>query len=226
MAAGISEQDLRAIMSGTVLSGELTKGVRSRTTFNADGTGELEAWNGRFKRAWAIVEEQVCVMIGSRQECVLIERDSSTPDGYRAIQSETGVVTPFVVSTQGALIESAATSMNTGGASAPSAEEMALKLSNPTAPVMTIGNNFDLVWFDGDLDGASDESAVRYLFQSVFPFKLGAASSILLRPAIPVFFDEPVPDLEGGYSSEGIDLGGISTLESLEIANFDAITAN
>ncbi len=74
---------------------------------------------------------------------------------------------------------------------------------------MTLGNNFDIVMFDGDLDGASDETSIRYVFQSVFPFKLDDASSILFRPAVPVFFDEPMPDLGGGFSSEGVDLGDI-----------------
>jgi hypothetical protein len=203
------EAALRAIMTGTVLSGELVEGVRSRSTFNADGTGELRAWNGRFPRSWTVENQQVCVVIDDRSQCFRIEQDEADPATYRAVHAVTGVATPFTVSDQEAVIEGTAGSSSSGGAAAPSAEEMALKLSNPTAPVMTLGNNLDIVMFDGDLDGASDETSVRYVFQSVFPFKLDDASSILFRPAIPIFFDEPVPELDGDFSSEGVDLGDI-----------------
>ena len=202
------EAALRAIMTGTVLSGELVEGVRSRSTFNADGTGELRAWNGRFPRSWTVENQQVCVVIDDRSQCFRIEQDEADPATYRAVHAVTGVATPFTVSDQEAVIAGTAASSG-GGAATPSAEEMALKLSNPTAPVMTLGNNLDIVMFDGDLDGASDETSVRYVFQSVFPFKLDDASSILFRPAIPVFFDEPVPEPDGDFSSEGVDLGDI-----------------
>ncbi|MGI9309794.1 MAG: hypothetical protein ACR2P6_11065, partial [Gammaproteobacteria bacterium] len=92
----------------------------------------------------------------------------------------------------------------------PSAEEMAQKLANPTNPIMTIGNNIDYVSFDGDLPGADDESSFRYLFQTVFPFKLSDnKGTVFFRPAIPVFFNEPVPDGIGNYDDKGIDLGDI-----------------
>ena len=206
----ITEEDaLRTIMTGTVLSGELVDGVRSRSTFNADGTGELRAWNGRFPRTWTVENQQICVVIDDKPQCFRIEQDEADPEKYRAVNAETGVATPFTVSDQETVIGGQATSGNSGGAATPSAEEMALKLSNPTAPVMTLGNNIDIVQFDGDLDGASDEISVRYLFQSVFPFKLDDQSSILFRPAIPVFFDEPVPEPNGEFGSEGVDLGDI-----------------
>lgn len=203
------EAALRGIMTGTVLSGELVDGVRSRSTFNADGTGELRAWNGRFPRTWTVENQQICVVIDEAPQCFRIEQDEADLSKYRAVHAVTGVATPFTVSEQETVIEGPAASSNSGGAATPSAEEMALKLSNPTAPVMTLGNNLDIVMFDGDLDGASDETSVRYVFQSVFPFKLDDASSILFRPAIPVFFDEPVPEPDGDFSSEGVDLGDI-----------------
>lgn len=203
------EAVLRGIMTNTVLSGELKEGVRSTSTFNADGTGELRAWNGRFPRTWTVEDQQICVVIDDRPQCFRIEQDEQDSAKYRAIQVDTGVTTPFNVSDQGTEIVGAPPSDSSGGAAAPSAEEMALKLSNPTAPVMTLGNNLDIVMFDGDVDGASDETSIRYVFQSVFPFKLDDVSSILFRPAIPVFFDEPVPQLNGDFSSEGVNLGDI-----------------
>jgi hypothetical protein len=87
---------------------------------------------------------------------------------------------------------------------------MAQKLANPTNPIMTIGNNFDYVTFQGDLPGAEEESSFRYLFQTVFPFKLAdGKGTVFFRPAVPIFFNEPVPDGLGGFSSEGTDLGDI-----------------
>lgn len=86
-----------------------------------------------------------------------------------------------------------------------SADELAAKLANPTNPIMTIGNNFDFVFFDGDLPGASGQSSVRYVFQTVFPLKLADGATAFFRPAIPVMFNEPVPDGQGGFNSVGTD---------------------
>jgi hypothetical protein len=63
--------------------------------------------------------------------------------------------------------------------------------------------------FDGDLDGASNETSFRYTFQTVFPFKRDDGSSVFFRPAIPIFFGEPVPRVDGGFDSVGTDLGDI-----------------
>jgi hypothetical protein len=198
----VKEAALSSIMTDTVLVGDLVKGVRSKTTFNADGTGELQAWNGRFPRTWKIQNDQVCVVIDDKNQCFRIELNDADPAQYRAVSVASGVATAFTIEGQESRIEGGSNTSDAGGAASPSAEEMALKLSNPTAPVMTLGNNIDYVMFDGDLDGASDESSVRYLFQSVFPFKLDEQSSILFRPGIPVFFDEPVPELGGGLGDD------------------------
>jgi len=74
---------------------------------------------------------------------------------------------------------------------------------------MSIGNNFDYVSFDGDLPGASDQSSFRYVFQTVFPFKLANGGSVFFRPAIPVMFNEPVPAAPNGWQEAGTDLADI-----------------
>ena len=75
---------------------------------------------------------------------------------------------------------------------------------------MSIGNNFDYLTFNGDLPDADEESSFRYLFQTVFPYKLAdGKGTVFFRPAVPIFFNEPVPDGLGGFSSEGTDLGDI-----------------
>jgi hypothetical protein len=72
---------------------------------------------------------------------------------------------------------------------------------------MTLGNNFDYIKFDGDLPGAGDESALRYVFQTAFPYKLSNGGSVFFRPALPVIFNDPIPNAEGGFESAGTDLG-------------------
>lgn len=148
-------------------------------------------------------------MAGNESWCTKIEQDASNPDQYRATRLDTGEQVEFSLTGQSGSLASTAPADNVGGPAQPSAEELALKLSNPTAPVMTVGNNFDFVMFDGDLDGASNETSFRYTFQTVFPFKRDDGSSVFFRPAIPIFFGEPVPRVDGGFDSVGTDLGDI-----------------
>ena len=44
------EGNLRALVSDTVLEGELREGVKAVGRYNADGTGTLEAWGDTFPR--------------------------------------------------------------------------------------------------------------------------------------------------------------------------------
>lgn len=130
--------------------------------------------------------QQACVKIDGRFQCFTIENNTEQSNLYRAKGVTSGESVEFTVSVNKVnMIKGKPTSA--GGASQPSAEEIAAKLSNPTAPVMTIGSNIDIVAFDGDLDGASDQTSTRYLFQTVFPFKQSNGGVIFFRPAIPVF---------------------------------------
>lgn len=38
---------------------------------------------------------------------------------------------------------------------------------------------------------------------------MDSGANILFRPAIPVIFDSPVPKIDGGYESKGVELGDI-----------------
>ena len=202
------EDTLRQLFSDTVFETKLEDNVDAIANYNADGSGELRAWGDVFPREWKIEDDTVCIRIDGLFRCFRIERTSGEPAEYRATQDGTGESVVFTVSPQRVLIGERLET-DTGGAVQPSAEEMAAKLSNPTSPVMTIGNNFDYVTFQGDLPGAGDESAFRYVFQTVFPFKLANGGSVFFRPAIPVLFNEPVPDGQGGFSSQGTDMGDI-----------------
>ena len=145
-------------------------------------------------------------MIDRVSQCYQLERNTDADNEFRSTNLGSGETAVFTISPRGDTGLDAATG-ELGAVAKPSADELAAKLSNPTAPVMTIGNNFEYITFQGDLPGAGDQSAVRYLFQTSFPFKLSNGGSIFFRPGIPVMFNEPVPDGKGGFSSEGTDLG-------------------
>ena len=197
---------LRQLISDKSFSGMLKEGVSATAVYRADGSGELEAWGDIFPRQWRIEgEDRVCIVIEKEENCARIERSDTDSALYRGI-GDTGEISEFRIVDQNVRIESQPIN-NQGASGAPSAEELAAKLSNPTSPVMTIGNNFDYVVFQGDLPGAGDQSAFRYVFQTVFPLKLSNGGSVFFRPAIPVMFNEPVPDGLGGFSSEGTDIG-------------------
>jgi hypothetical protein len=202
-----SKEKLTQIFSDTTFKATLKGGVKATAHYDADGTGELDAWGDTYAREWKIEgNDQVCVKIDKAFQCFRFEQNPETDNEYRATNVITGESIVISVMPQGTT-EVDATIAATGGPAQPSAEEMAAKLSNPTSPVMTIGNNFDYVTFKGDLPGSEDESSFRYVFQTTFPLKLKNGGSVFFRPAIPVFFNEPVPDGLGGFSSEGTDLG-------------------
>ena len=202
---------LTALFSDTVQTAELGGGSMAVANYNADGTGELKAWNDTFERAWKVDDDElICIKIDSRFQCWRIEKNSEKSNEYRGTKIETGETVIFVVTNQETNLSAGTPKTDSGGAAQPSAEEMAQKLANPTNPIMTIGNNFDYVTFQGDLPGAEEESSFRYLFQTVFPFKLAdGKGTVFFRPAVPIFFNEPVPDGLGSFSSEGTDLGDI-----------------
>ncbi len=204
------EKRLLAVVQNTRLEGRLTDGVQGVARYNADGTAELNAWGGTFPRTWRVVNgSQICIDAGSESWCSKLEQSTSDPEVYRATRLDTGEQVVFSRRGQIEAGSGGGVADSGGGPAQPSAEELALKLSNPTAPVMTLGNNLDYVLFDGDLPGAGDQTALRYTFQSVFPFKRDDGSSVFFRPAIPVLFDEPVPRPEGGFASAGPELGDI-----------------
>lgn len=48
------------------------------------------------------------------------------------------------------------------------------------------------------------------LFQPSLPYAFSDTTNLFVRPAVPVIFDQDVPDPRGGFNSEGTDLGDIS----------------
>ena len=202
-------QALEAIFSDTVLKGSLPGEKQAVAVYRSDGTGELTAWGDTFSREWKVDgDDQACVLAERSWICYSVERSTEDAPRYRARRLDTGEYVEFGVAEQDVGISQGA-GTSEGGAAQPSAEEMAAKLANPTAPVMTIGNNIDFVEFVGDLPGASSQSSFRYVFQTVFPFKLSDGGSVFFRPAIPIMFNEPVPAGPNQWQEIGTDLADI-----------------
>jgi hypothetical protein len=200
---------LEQVFTDTVMEGPLPGEQKAVAHYYADGTGKLEAWGDTFQRAWRVDgNEQACVQAEYSWVCYTLEQDADSPSSYRARKVDTGEFVLFELSLQDTVVAQSQ-GKDSGGATQPSAEEMAAKLANPTAPVMTIGNNIDFVDFQGDLPGASSQSSFRYVFQTVFPFKLSDGGSIFFRPAIPVMFNEPIPAGPNQWEEIGTDLADI-----------------
>ncbi|WP_406610093.1 hypothetical protein [Agarivorans sp. JK6] len=201
------DAELRALFSDKIFTATLKGNVQATATYNADGTGVLNAWNDSFPRRWSVADGKICVEVASDSHCVSVERSLDNPNKLRGTRTDTGEAVEFTFEDNKAVV-STQNATGAGGTATPSAEELALKLSNPTSPVMTIGNNIDYIAFDGDLDSASSQSAIRYSFQTVFPFKLpDGKGSVFFRPTIPVIFNDPVPGASGSYDKVGTELG-------------------
>jgi len=204
---------LRAFMSGRKLSYAEGPAANNWGEYRADGTGTLHAWGTEFERRWEIEgDDLICIYGEPESGCYSLERSVQDPTLYRVTNAGTGLRTELreLGDGQPTVLEGAGvSSAGQGGPATPSATELALKLSNPANPIMKIGNNFDYTSYDGDLPGANDQSGFRYLFLTVFPFKLDNGNSLLFRPALPLIFDQPVPTA-GGFSGEGTDLGDLA----------------
>jgi hypothetical protein len=180
--------------------------------YRSDGTATVRAWGGEFERTWEVrSDDQLCFSGEPSDNCNTVESNLNDNSLYRVTDVATGVVTEIrLVSDDRGEIRgnpAAVPNPNAGGAARPSADELAAKLSNPANPVMKLGNNFDYSIFDGELPGANDQSSFRYLFLTVFPFKLDSGNSLLVRPGIPVVFQQPVPAGPGTFDDIGTDIG-------------------
>ncbi len=89
------------------------------------------------------------------------------------------------------------------------AAEMAEKLANPTSAVGQLANNFDFIEFEGNLPGADNQRGWTYLFQPVLPFPQESGKNLLLRPAFPLVFKQPVFDTASGEFDDEFALGDV-----------------
>ena len=83
------------------------------------------------------------------------------------------------------------------------ADEVAKELANPNNDLARLSFKNQYRWYKGDLPGADDQDNYTLLFQPIFPFSLGTKEdgtkqTFFLRPAIPVVFNQPVPEVDNG----------------------------
>jgi len=202
--------ELKEFMSGLKAERTLAGGEISRGEYFPDGTGVLSAWGADIPRTWEVKgDDQICVSVRGETLCYFLERNSDNPDLYRARDVASGTEAEFKV-TEGGIVVKGEPKDAKAGAAAPSADELAAELSNPNTAVATLKFKNQFRWFEGDLPEADDQWSYTLLFQPGLPFVLGSGDKILWRPAVPIFVDQPVPDLAGGGFEGESGLGDIA----------------
>ncbi len=213
----IGTETLNTFMSGRTMDRDLIGGGVATAEYFADGTGLLKAGGAEFKRTWEIKgEDQICIHALQETGCYEIESNSAEAGLYRARNVATRQSIDFRVEDSRAVAKASPKDIDDkGGAATPSAEEIAAELSNPNTPLGTLNTNFDYITYDGDLPGASDQSAFKITLQPSLPYPLGGGTNFFVRPAIPIIIDQPVRSTEGGFDSKGVELGDIGFDASL-----------
>ena len=209
---------LEQFVSGATAEIQLEAGVTAVGRYHADGTAEIEAWNETFRRTWRVKgDDQVCYTSEEQQtSCFTFEQNLDDPTGYRSRNVATGEVVRFrVLEGQARPLAGEIPPDDEGGLGSPSAAEIAAALSDPNTSLGTMNFQFDYVAYKGDFPGAGSAEAQRMLFQPSLPYKLDETSNLFVRPAVPVIFNQDVPDPRGGFNAEGVHLGDISFHASL-----------
>ena len=98
-----------------------------------------------------------------------------------------------------------------------SAAAVAQKLADPNATLGQLSFPLDYTSYTGDLPGADSQSAWKLSFQPSLPYSLSEEMNLFVRPLVPIFFDQPIPEVGGqgipgaspDFSSSGVQLGDI-----------------
>jgi hypothetical protein len=207
---------LQQLVSGATAEIELQPGLTAVGKYHADGTAEIEAWNETFKRTWMVKgDDQVCYS-DVETNCFSFEKNLDDPAEFRATNVASGQVIVFrVTDAETDTFTRETPAGSEGGLGTPSAAEVAAALSNPNTNMGSMNFQFDYIAYDGDIPGANDAEAWRMLWQPSLPYSLSESTNLFMRPAVPVIFKQDVPQLGGGFSSKGVDLGDISFDASL-----------
>lgn len=206
------EETLRNFISGQTIERRLAGGETSRAEYKADGTGILYSWGATFQRTWSIKgDDQICLTEKQKTLCYQIESSSTDNTLHRVRDVSTGKLTEFRTkdATRTVATGKPEDIGNQGSAATPSAAEIAAELSNPNTAMGTLNTNFDFISYDGDLDGADDQSVFKVTFQPSLPYPLGGGTNFFFRPAIPVIFSQPVPNSNGSFDKLDVELGDI-----------------
>jgi hypothetical protein len=207
------KDELNRLMSGLKAERILPGGEVHRGEYLPDGTGTLFAWGAEIPRTWSVKgNDQVCITAKKAIICYQLERSNADPQRFRARELSSGTIAEFEMTKSGLAVVKAAPGEtgNKGGATAPSADEVAAELSNPNTSVASLTLRSQFRWFEGDLPDADDQSSFMMLFQPSLPFVLDSGDKVLWRPAVPLFFNKPVFDVStAGFEGEA-GLGDIA----------------
>jgi hypothetical protein len=208
---------LRELVSGATATIEVDEDIRAVGKYFEDGTAKIEAWGETFDRTWEVQgDDQVCYSSLTEISCFSFERSQEQPNRYRVNNVKTRQFTYFEVEGDGDTVASApASGAQEGGLAGPSASEIAAELSNPNSTLGTMNFNIDYLVYQGDLPGASDQSATRVTFQPALPYPISETTNFFFRPAFPVIIRQDIPAGLGSYDTAEFELGDISFDASL-----------
>ena len=209
----VDSSKLKAFMSDTVMEAKLKGDEKATATYNADGTGVLNAWGETFDRTWEINDTgQICINEKQSTICYRVERNINDPEQIRVENLSNGELLEVKVTPAGSLTPVESANTNQGGAAKPSAEEVAAALANPNTPMATMTLKLQQRSFEGDLPNANDQNSTTLLFQPALPFVVGDGQ-IFFRPALPIISGQPVYngglgdfDEEDGFGDLAFDL--------------------
>ncbi|MEP0200836.1 MAG: hypothetical protein ABJ084_03375 [Halioglobus sp.] len=196
-------EELKQLMSDTVMVSTLEPGVEAKAVYNADGTGTLNAWGDTFSRTWEVRDSSACVNSRGVDTCYAIERDTQEESMYRVTNLTTQESAIVSITRDGEPIIVAGSGVGMGK---PSADEIAKSLANPNTPLASLTLKTQYRAFKGDLPNASDQNSTTLLFQPSFPFSLDNGATVFFRPALPVLLDQPV------FEGDELDFDSVSGL--------------
>ena len=87
--------------------------------------------------------------------------------------------------------------------------ELAKMLSNPNATLGFMAFPIDYVTYQGDLPGASSQSAFKINFQPSLPYSIGEGVNLFVRPLLPIIIKQPTIT-ENGFENSGVELGDLA----------------
>ena len=90
-----------------------------------------------------------------------------------------------------------------------SAEEAAKKLADPNATIGMFSIPIDYIHYNGDMNGASEQNAIKLSLQPSLPYPIKKGQNIFVRPLIPFVLAQPTISDEGEFIQESIELGDI-----------------
>ena len=213
---------LEGLYSDVVQQGVLTTKAKWRTEYCANGTGIMRAWGQVFPRTWrAVDDERVCITSdgNTKVECFRFEKHTSKANTYRGRDVISRQVWELSIldekpefckaAPEKIVAPPDATAHAPKASAGPSAAEMAKKLANPSLAIGQLTSNFTTSQFRGNLPGASEQDTFVYQFQPSLPFPVGDdGKAILFRPAVNVFFDQPVFNPgTNSFEEQSLELG-------------------